>query len=60
MLRMVVLLCSLLLVLCLYLLIRRYRQVQHHDSLASMPGPVSYPLLGTTYLYMRGRYSWDR
>ena len=57
---MVVLMYSVLILLCLYLILRRYRQVQPPDSLASMPGPVSYPLLGTTYLYMRGRYSWDR
>ena len=59
---MVVLVCTVLLVLCLCLLLRRYRQMQalSADSFTAMPGPVSYPVLGTTYLYMQGTYSWDR
>ena len=56
------LLCSVLLVLFLCLLLRRCRQRQavSADSFTNMPGPVPYPVLGTTYLYMQGKYSWDR
>ena len=60
---MLLVLCSVLLATLGVLLVIRRSVARHNlapDSFYRIPGPVSYPILGTTYLYRRGVYSWDR
>ena len=46
--------------LVLVIIRRRISQRNSNHDLDLIPGPVSYPLIGTTYLYKEGSYSWER